>query len=52
MAKDLRPYHYYKTPHHATVANRLYELPEVSRLQEDECVELVRKGFESHMIPL
>lgn len=38
--------YYYKTPHHATVANRLHELPEVSRLQRAECDELVRKGFE------
>lgn len=38
--------YYYKTPHHSTVANRLYELPEVSRLRNEECDELVRKGFE------
>lgn len=38
--------YYYKTPHHATVANRLHELPEVSRLQRLETDELVRKGFE------
>lgn len=37
--------YYYRTPHHSTVANRLYELPEVSRLRRDECDELVRKGF-------
>ncbi len=37
--------YYYKTPHHATVANRLYELPEVSRLSKDECNLLVEKGF-------
>lgn len=37
--------YYYKTPHHATVANRLYELPEVSRLSKDECAALVRRGF-------
>lgn len=41
--------YYYKTPHHATVANRIYELPEVSRLQKGECEELVRKGFESKL---
>ncbi len=37
--------YFYKTPHHSTVANRLYELPEVSRLHRDEAFELVRKGF-------
>jgi hypothetical protein len=37
--------YYYRTPHHSTVANRLYELPEVSRLRRDECDELVKKGF-------
>lgn len=37
--------YYYKTPHHATVANRLYELPEVSRLSKEECASLVRRGF-------
>ena len=37
--------YYYRTPHHATVANRLYELPEVSRLSRAECDQLVRKGF-------
>lgn len=41
--------YYYKTPHHSTVANRLYELPEVSRLQRDECAELIRKGFETKL---
>lgn len=41
--------YYYKTPHHAAVANRIYELPEVSRLQIGECEELVRKGFESKL---
>ena len=41
--------YFYKTPHHATVANRIYELPEVSRLQIGECEELVRKGFESKL---
>ena len=34
--------YYYKTPHSSTVANRLAELPEVSRLRRDECAELVR----------
>ncbi|CAN7564914.1 ATP-binding protein [Acidovorax sp. LjRoot117] len=37
--------YYYKTPHHATVANRLYELPEVARLSQPECVSLVIRGF-------
>jgi hypothetical protein len=37
--------YYYKTPHHAAVANRLNELPEVSRLSKDECESLVRRGF-------
>jgi hypothetical protein len=37
--------YYYKTPHHATVANRLYELPEVTRLSQSECTSLVNRGF-------
>lgn len=37
--------YYYKTPHHATVANRLYELPEVARLSQSECTLLVNRGF-------
>ena len=41
--------YYYKTPHHATVANRLHELPEVSRLTRRETDELVRKGFEGKL---
>ncbi len=41
--------YYYKTPHHSTVGNRLYELPEVSRLQRDEAAELVRKGFQEKL---
>jgi len=41
--------YYYKTPHHSTVANRLYELPEVSRLERRECAELIRKGFEDKL---
>lgn len=41
--------YYYKTPHHSTVANRLYELPEVSRLHRDEAAELVRKGFQEKL---
>lgn len=38
--------YYYKTPHHATVANRLRELPEVSRLTSEQCKSLAKKGFE------
>lgn len=41
---DIKEY-YYRTPHLRTVANRLLELPEVSRLSEFECESLVRKGF-------
>jgi hypothetical protein len=37
--------YYYKTPNHASVSNRLYELPEVARMSEVECADLVRKGF-------
>lgn len=37
--------YYYKTPHHSTVANRLYDLPEVSRLTANETDSLVHKGF-------
>ncbi len=37
--------YYYKTPHHHTVANRLYELPEVSRLMPDESRELIHRGL-------
>jgi hypothetical protein len=37
--------YYYRTPHLTTVANRLYELPEVSRLSKSECELLVRRGF-------
>lgn len=37
--------YFYKTPNQGTVANRLHELPEVSRLTESECADLVRKGF-------
>ncbi|QDS89938.1 hypothetical protein EC9_41400 [Rosistilla ulvae] len=41
--------YYYKTPHHATVANRLRELPEVSRLSLTQCRSLVEKGFEKRL---
>lgn len=37
--------YYYKTPHHQTVANRIGELPEVSRLSESESSALILKGF-------
>lgn len=37
--------YFYKTPHHATVANRLVELPEVTRLEPQECNSLVNRGF-------
>lgn len=37
--------YFYKTPHHATVANRLVELPEVTRLEKAECDALVSRGF-------
>lgn len=38
-------HYYYKTPHHQTVANRLTELPEVSRLTKTETGLLVESGF-------
>lgn len=38
-------HYYYKTPHHQTVANRLTELPEVSRLNKVETALLVENGF-------
>jgi Cdc6-like AAA superfamily ATPase len=34
-----------KTPNMSTVANRLYEIPEVSRLTSDQASELIRRGF-------
>lgn len=37
--------YYYKTPHHATVANRIYELPEVSRLTKTASIQLLHKGL-------
>lgn len=37
--------YYYRTPHHASVANRLHEMPEVSRLSPAECEQLVQRGF-------
>lgn len=37
--------YFYKTPHHSTVANRLTELPEVARMEGDECAALVKRGL-------
>lgn len=37
--------YYYMTPNHMTVANRLTELPEVTRLEKSECDALVERGF-------
>jgi hypothetical protein len=37
--------YFYKTPHHSTVANRLTELPEVARMEGDECALLVKRGL-------
>lgn len=37
--------YYYKTPTTATVANRLDELPEISKLSKEECDELIERGF-------
>ncbi|HEX8962148.1 MAG TPA: ATP-binding protein [Rhodocyclaceae bacterium] len=37
--------YFYKTPHHSTVANRLTELPEVARMERDECFSLVSRGL-------
>jgi hypothetical protein len=42
--KDIKEY-FYKTPHHMTVSNRLYELPEVARLSQSESVELLQRGL-------
>lgn len=44
VPRVLRQY-YAKTPNLKTVANRLYELPEVSRLTEEQAEQLVQKGF-------
>ena len=41
---DLRKY-YQDTPNLSTVANRLRELPEVARLDKNQCADLVRRGF-------
>jgi len=37
--------YFYKTPNSQSVSNRLYELPEVSRLSKEECDTLISKGF-------
>lgn len=41
---DIKEY-YYKTPHYKTVANRLVELPEVARMELEECKMLIKKGL-------
>jgi hypothetical protein len=43
VTKGIKEY-YYKTPHHSTIANRLYELAEVSRLTLAQAQELLRRG--------
>ena len=37
--------YYYRTPTTTTVANRLDELPEISKLSKTECDELIERGF-------
>ena len=37
--------YFYNTPHLATVANRLVEIPEVARLEKAECETLVKRGL-------
>lgn len=44
VTKGIKEY-YYKTPHHSTIANRLYELSEVSRLTRQQAHELLKKGL-------
>ena len=41
---DLREY-YQATPNLATVANRIREMPEVSRMSLQECKDLIHQGF-------
>jgi hypothetical protein len=41
---DLRKY-FLSTPNLTTVGNRLREIPEVSRMTETQCAQLVRTGF-------
>lgn len=44
VTKSVKEY-FYKTPNHQTVANRLYEMPEVSRLFKTQATELLERGF-------
>src|ERR1035437_6798556 len=44
VTKGIKEY-YYRTPHHATIANRLYELTEVSRLKTSQAHELLKRGL-------
>jgi DNA replicative helicase MCM subunit Mcm2 (Cdc46/Mcm family) len=44
VTKGIKEY-YYTTPHHSTIANRLYELTEVSRLNNDQAQELLKRGL-------
>lgn len=37
--------YYYKTPNHRSIANRLYELPEVSRLSTEDAHSLLTRGL-------
>lgn len=41
-----------RTPNRATVANRLIELSEVSRMSEEEAHDLIRRGFHHLNIPI
>ena len=41
--------YFYKTPHHSTVANRLTEIPEISRLEKGECELLVKRGLTQNL---
>jgi hypothetical protein len=44
VTKGIKEY-YYRTPHHTTIANRLFELREVSRLTVDQARELLKRGL-------
>ena len=37
--------YFYNTPHLTTVANRITELPEVTRLEKGECESLIKRGI-------
>ena len=37
--------YFYNTPHLTTVANRITELPEVTRLEKNECESLIKRGL-------